>query len=125
MFCIYYGDGSVFHCNPESGVSGPEAAPTQDVQCIAWNDPIRGTQNTGRVVMHDWDLYIYSDKVEGWIGTNKYADLVRHVQGGGVRAVLEGKWIRREAFMKIRERAETDPGLNVKSAIHPSEDGTE
>lgn len=128
MFRVYYGDGSTYTGQGETRnrISGPEGAPTQDVQCIAWDDPARGISDTGRVVLTDWDLYIYSDNVGGWMGTNKYADLVRHVQDGGVRAVLEGKWIKREKYREIKERAYTEPGLRPKSARTPHlEDGTE
>ena len=118
MFRVYYGDGTIF------AGDNPEDAPTQNVQCIAWNDPIRGVANTGRIVLHDYDLYIYSDKT-GWMATNKYADLVRHVQDGGVRTVLEGKWIDRESFKRIKDQAWSDLPLVVKSATESVEDGVE
>jgi hypothetical protein len=117
-FRIYYGDGSTFEGRPED-------APVQNVQFISWDDPTRGINATGRFVLEAWDLYIYSDNVEGWIGTNKYADLVRHVQDGGVRAVLEGKWIKRETFVELREKAYNDPPFNRKSLGSSFEDGEE
>ena len=114
---IYYGDGSVYE-------GPPEDAPTQNVQAIAWNDPERGAADLGRVVLSQWDLYIYSDI--GWHGTNKYADLVRHVQRGTVKAVLEGQWIDRNTWLEIEKRARTDSGLRPKSANDPvREDGSE
>lgn len=117
-FIIYYGDGSTF-------VGLPEDAPTQNVQCIAWNDPVRGILNTGRVVLHDWDFYIWTDRADQWIGTNKYHDIIRHVQDGGVRNVIEGKWINRLEYLAIKERAWNDPRLNKKSAVDSSENGEE
>ncbi len=115
-FRIYYGDGSVYE-----GI--PEDAPPEDVQAIAFNDPIHGPGDTGRVVLAEWDFYIYSDPVGGWHGANKYADLMRHLKigcgPGGVRAVLEGQWVDYETFKTIEKRARTDPGLNRKNANNP------
>jgi len=123
MFRIYYGDGSVFDGQPED-------APTTNVQAIAWNDPQKGVLNLGRVVLLEWDIYIYSDHVGGWHGTNKYADLLQHLGkgcgSGGVRAVLQGAWISRADYFVIKKRAETDEGLKRKSAGDPNrEDGSE
>ncbi len=122
-FKIYYGDGTVWSGRPED-------APAQGVQAIAWNDPKRGASSTGRVVLHEWDIYIYSDHVGDWHGTNKYADLLMHLGHGcgpgGVRAVLQGSWIEHSKFKEIIDRAWNDPGLSVKSATNPIvEDGTE
>ena len=55
-FKIYYGDGSVFEGRPED-------APATGVQAIAWNDPTKGSLDLGRIVMQEWDIYIYSDHV--------------------------------------------------------------
>ncbi len=120
---IYYGDGSIYE-------GPPEGAPPNNVQAIAWNDPTRGAEELGRVVLSEWDIYIYSDRVGGWHGTNKYADLLQHLGYGcgigGVRAVLQGAWIARETFQAILDRAKTDPGLNRKTANNPiREDGTQ
>jgi len=122
-FKIYYGDGIVWSGEPEN-------APPYNVQAIAWNDPERGIEDLGRIVMVEWDIYIYSDHVGGWHGTNKYADLLQHLGvgcgPGGVRAVLQGAWISKDKFIEIRKRAETDPGLRRKSACDPiREDGAE
>ena len=65
-FRIYYGDGSTYE-------GEPEGAPAQNVQAIVWNDPESGAQDLGRVVLHQWDIYIYSDDI-GWHGTDKYTD---------------------------------------------------
>lgn len=122
-FRIYYGDGSVY-------TGKPEGAPYLDVQCIAWEDPTKGIMNLGRVVMSQWDIYIYSDHVGGWHGTNKYADLLMHLGHGcgpgGVRTVLQGAWINRDDYFAIQKRAETDSGFKSKSAIDSHfEDGSE
>ena len=122
-FIIFYGDDSTFSGEPED-------APSQNVCAIAWNDPTKGANDLGRVVMHEWDIYIYSDDI-GWHGTNKYADLLQHLgrKGcgpGGVRAVLTGRWIERERFKEILKQARTGPGLDPKSATNPLiEDGSE
>ena len=117
VFRIYYGDGSVFE-----GVS-PEGAPTRDVQVIVWEDPERGHAEVGRAVLYNWDIYIYSDAVGGWIGTNKYFDLLEHLSAGcgpgGVRAVVLGRWISRPAFLEIMERAKHDSGMRKWSGRRP------
>lgn len=119
-FVIYYGDGTTFSGRPED-------APSENVQCIAWNDETKGPADLGRVVLHQYDIYIYSDGV-GWHGTNKYADLMRYLGRGcgvgGVRAVLSGEWLSRPKFDEILRKAETEPGLQPKSARDPMrEDG--
>lgn len=117
-FKIFYIDGSTF-------VGLPEDAPTHSfVACIASNDHTKGNQSIGRPVIREWDIYIYSDAVGGWHGTNKYADLMNHLKHsgcglGGVRCVLEGLWIDNETYHAILERAETDPDFNRKSANNP------
>ncbi len=120
-FTIYYGDGTTYS-------NTPEGAPMHNVQAIAWDDPVKGNQDLGRVVMVEWDIYIYSDHVGGWHGTNKYGDVLQHLgQGcgpGGVRAVLQGAWIARDKFLEIKRRAEMDG--ERKSASDPiREDGSE
>ena len=121
-FRIYYGDRSIFEGEPEN-------APAQNVQAIAWNDPVKGARDVGRVVLDQWDIYIYSDDI-GWHGTNKYMDLLQHlgkgIGPGGVRAVLTGRWIQYDRYQQIIELAKTEPGLDYKSASDPiREDGTE
>ena len=121
-FRIYYGDGSVYE-------GEPEGAPNQNVQAIAWNDPAKNYRDLGRVVLREWDIYIYSDDI-GWHGTNKYADLLQHlgkgIGKGGVRAVLTGRWITRRGYDEIIKRAETDEDLEPKSACdYVREDGRE
>lgn len=123
LFRVYYGDGSVFE-----GVR-PEDAPTHDVQVIAYEDPERGVLEVGRVLLYNWDFYIYSDRVRGWHGTNKYSDLLEHLTlgcgPGGVRAVLTGRWIDREAFLQIMEKAKHDLGMRRMSGRRPEHDGEE
>jgi len=121
---IYYGDGGPPYEGP------PEQAPAQNVQAIAWNDPDKGTGELGRIVLREWDIYIFSDHVGDWHGTNKFSDLMQHLAHGcgpgGVRAVLQGSWINRTDFLQILDRARTDPGLNRKSSNHAlREDGRE
>ncbi len=123
MFRVYYGDGSVFEGRPED-------APAKNVQFIVWDDPDKGVGDLGRVMLYNYDLYIYSDHVGGWHGTNKYADLINHLGygcgPGGVRAVLQGQWIARDKFNEIRRKAENDPVFRRKSARDPDrEDGAE
>lgn len=121
-FRIYYGDGTTFEGEPED-------APTENVQAIIWDDPEIGISSAGRIVLHQWDIYIYSADI-GWHGTNKYADLLLHLKKGcgpqGVRAVLLGQWISRENWLQILHRARTDEPFKPKSADKPSiEDGIE
>lgn len=113
-FRIYYGDGSTYD-------GPPQDAPPDNVQCIAWSDPDLGEANIGRAVLRDWDIYIYSDGI-GWHGTNKWADLRRHLslRPCKVRAVCFGEWIPRERFAEILARAENDPDFRAKSARWPA-----
>lgn len=122
-FRIYYGDHEIYE-------GSPEGAPPQNVQAIVWNDPVKGAEDLGRVVLNEWDIYIYSDDI-GWHGTNKFTDLLQHLgrKGcgpGGVRAVLTGRWINRERYNEILTQARTEPGFERKSASDPiREDGAE
>ena len=123
MFRVYYGDGTVYE-------GTPEGAPTENVQAIAYDDPKKGAEHTGRVVLNQWDFYIYSDPVGGWHGANKYADLLRHLKlgcgPGGVRAVLEGQWVDTQTYKAIYDKAWNDSGLAVKTATDPvREEGRE
>ncbi len=124
IFRVYYGDGTVFEGDR------PEDAPTQNVQAIAWDDTRKEGLGIGRVVLEQYDLYIYSDHVGDWHGTNKYYDLLQHLEQGcgpgGVRAVLTGRWISYDKYKEIITKAKTDEGLRPKSAADPiREDGTE
>ena len=126
FFRVYYHDGTTFESDQ------PELVPTEKyVAAIAWNDPVKGAADLGRVVVEAWDIYIYSDGVGGWHGTNKYSDLMNHLKTqdlgpGGVRVVLDGLWIDNESFKAIIKRAKKDPGLDRKSATNPlREDGHE
>jgi hypothetical protein len=120
---IYYGDGSTFEGLPED-------APIHNVQCIAYDDPDTRYGRNGRIVMSGWDLYIYTDNVMGWVGTNKYTDLLMHLEDGlgrgGVRAVLRGRWIGRGKFREIQEQAHKDPLFSETRLGDPAiEDGIE
>ena len=119
-FRIYYSDGSTHDGDPESAAG-------EHVQCIALDDPSRGAENIGRIVLRDWDIFIYSEGI-GWHGTNKYADLRHHLAMTPckVRKVVFGEWICREDFKELLRRAETDPPFREKSANDLIlEDGTE
>ncbi len=119
VFKIYYGDGSTY-----SGL--PESAPVENVQAIVWNDPAKGANHIGRVILREYDLYIYSDSI-GWHGTDKYYDLIQHLQQGcgpgGVRAVLTGRWIPWEDYQAILQRVHADPDFDPKSATCKYEEG--
>lgn len=118
-FKIYYGDGSTF-----SGL--PEDAPVDNVQVIVWNDPARDVTNIGRYELREYDIYIYSDPI-GWHGTDKYYDLIQHLQRGcgkgGVRAVLTGRWIPWADYQSILKRVNEDEEFSPKSAVRKTEDG--
>lgn len=124
-FRVWYIDGSTFDGRPEDARTNLPAV------CIASNDRTKGNQNIGRPVLREWDIYIYSDSVGGWHGTNKYADLMNHLKHsgcgpGGVRCVLEGLWLDNSTYRAILKRAETDPDFNRKSATNAIvEDGRE
>lgn len=120
-FRIYYGDGTVYSGD---AVWSPAGYKHKGVQCIAWTDPDKSVKTTGRVILHEWDIYIYSTDI-GWHGTNKYADLLMHLEDGNVRRVLTGRWVERDQYKAIYKRAKTDPGFDEKSAIDPMyEDGS-
>ena len=115
---IYCGDGSYYDGEPEN-------SPPTNVQCIAWDDPDKTAGNVGRVVLREWDFYIYSEGI-GWHGANKYCDLLLHLtkRPCKVRAVCLGEWIPRDKYKHIINRAETDG--KPKSAIDPiREEGSE
>jgi len=118
-FRIYYGDGTTFEGQAED-------APADNVQAIVWNDPNRGSHHVGRIVLHEYDLYIYSDPI-GWHGTDKYFDLIQHLQQGcgvgGVRAVLTGRWIPWNKYQLIVTQATSDAGFDPKSSVRKFEDG--
>ncbi len=124
-FRIFYIDGSTFDGRPEDA---PALLP---VLCIIWNDPDKSNQGIGRPIVKEWDIYIYSDGVGGWHGTNKYGDLMNHLkqQGcgpGGVRRVLDGLWMNTEVYKNILAIAAKDPDFFPKSARDPLvEDGRE
>ena len=112
---IYYGDDTIYEGLPVDAPSGKEH---DGVQYIAWNDPTKGTQDLGRVVLSEWDIYMYSADL-GWHGTNKYADLLMHLEDGKVERVLIGKWINGAKYQSMGQKARTDPGLERKSATNP------
>lgn len=126
MYKIYYGDKSTIEVN------APEDIPLDkrtNVQAIVWNDPDKNLHDIGRFVLNEWDFYIYSDTVGSWHGTNKYCDLIQHLLlgcgKGGVRCVLQGRWIERNLYREIIKLAETDTGFDTKSAKIPRfEDGS-
>lgn len=117
-FRIYYGDGSTY-------IGVAEESPADNVQCIAWDDPDKTDINIGRVVLREWDFYIYSEGI-GWHGANKYCDLLLHLtkRPCKVRAICLGEWMHSGAYQEIIKRAETDG--KPKSGIDPiREDGSE
>lgn len=111
MATVYYHDGSTWNGHPWD-------APAFGVVCVAWDDPDRSWRGVGRVVLQEWDFYLYSGDI-GWHGTSKYSDLLNHLakRPMTLRAVLQGLWIPRERFLEIVHKAETDG--QPKSARHP------
>ncbi len=126
-FKIYYADGTVLWGPPLTPIW---EYPYDGVVCIAWGDPEKGSGDLGRVVLEQWDIYIYSDGL-GWHGTNKYKDLLTHLGArgcgvGGVRSVLSGFWVPRSEYVSIIESAKIESGFDRKSACDPiREEGTE
>ena len=101
-FRIYYGDGTIFEGTPEN-------APVDDVQVIAYDDPDQGGK---RCTVYNHDMYVYSDVGGEWVGTSNYVDLLRRLKlgcgPGGVRAVLEGRWLAAQEYADISQRARED-----------------
>lgn len=121
-FKIYYGDGSTYDGEPRAA---PPAYPRLGIQYIIGDDLEQGNQGLGMLTCFNNDIYIYSSDI-GWHGTNKYADLMTHLDMGRVERVNPGLWIPRTVFLEIQKRATTDPDFNRKSANDPvREDGEE
>jgi len=112
---IYYGDDFIYVGDAAGSPSGKEH---DGVQYIVSNDPAKGPADLGRVVLSEWDIYMYSSDL-GWHGTNKYADLLMHLEDGKVERVLIGKWINGAKYQAMGLRAWNDPGLDRKSATDP------
>lgn len=113
---IYYGDGSVY--------DGPLENIEQvvDVQCIAAPDLRNSPYETGRLVMHSFDFYIYSEGQ--WIGINGLVDFVDHILYRPIVKVLKGRMIPNQMFEDILARATKEKGLPRKSNKNPlREDG--
>lgn len=116
---IYYGDGSTFDGDADNVKIAPAGWPSFGVQYIIGNDPAKGNQSTGLLTVYNVDIYIYSSDI-GWHGTDKYHDLMTHLEHGKVIRVLAGLWIPRPRFLEIQNRALNDPDFNRKSAIDPA-----
>ncbi len=112
---IYYGDDFIYEGDAAGSPSGKEH---DGVQYIVSNDPDKSSQALGRVILSEWDIYMYSSDL-GWHGTNKYADLLMHLEDGKVERVLIGKWINGAKYRAMGLRALNDPGLDRKSATNP------
>lgn len=113
LFRVYYGDGSMVESDD------PASVPVDNVQAIAWNDPTRGYGDIGRVVLREWDFYLWTEAVGEWHGTNKFFDVLQHIRANGiqgVQAILFGQWIAPSVWREIIRRAETEPGLDAKNA---------
>lgn len=121
---IYYSDESTF----DSTMGLPEDAPRgftdrRCVQAVVFNDDTDSTYSVGRIVLQQWDYYLYSDGL-GWHGVNDTVDLIRHlvIRGigeGGVRVVLLGAWIDRAVWNRILSKAARDPDFKHKSGRDP------
>ncbi len=119
---IFYGDGSTYDGEARHA---PPAYPRLGIQYIIGNDPEHGNQSLGLLTCFNHDIYIYSSDI-GWHGTNKYGDLMNHLDRGKVERVCPGLWIPRETFLEIQARAMNDADFNRKSANDPvREDGSE
>lgn len=122
---IYYGDGSVY----DNTYGKPEYAPKLNVQCVVVND--QGTHSydkelqsmeVGRLVLHDWEYYIYMDDT-GWFGVNNLVDMVDHVLHSvhKIRCVLKARTLPTIEFKNIYKRAWNDPDFPPKSALRSDE----
>ncbi len=114
---IYYGDGSVY----EGLFDGIEKV--LDVQCVVTPDLRNSAYETGRLVMHSWDFYLYAEGA--WMGINGTVDLVDHVLHRPIEKVIKGRMIPNEKYEAILHRAHHDEGFPRKSNKSPErEDGS-
>lgn len=119
---MYYGNGDTF----DNSDGSPENAPKLNTQCIVTNDKgsktFKAVEEVGKLVLHDWDYYIYTDKM-GWFGVRNLVDLVDHVVDdcNSIRAVLKARSIDTEMFREIYNKAWRDEDFPRKSAIRSDE----
>jgi hypothetical protein len=122
---IYYGDGSVY----DDSYGKPEYAPKLNVQCIVVNE--KGSKSydaelelldVGRLVLHDWEYYIYQEDT-GWFGVSNLVDMVDHVLHSAhkIRCLLKARTLPTAEFKKIYKRAWNDPDFPPKSALRSDE----
>lgn len=122
---IYYGDGSVY----DNSYGHPEGAPKLNVQCVVVDEKGTATydneldnEDVGRLVLHDWEYYVYTDDT-GWFGLPNLVDLLDHVVHSvhKIRCVLKARTLPTNVFRKIYKTAWFDPDFPPKSAIRKDE----
>jgi len=119
---IYYGNNSVY----DNSYGKLQYAPKLNVQCIVVNEyaskTVPGAEEVGRIILHDWDYYLYQDHT-GWFGVKNETDLIDHVLHSShlIKTVLKARSIATADFRKIYSRAWKDPDFPIKSAIRKDE----
>lgn len=117
-FRIYYGDGGPPY---EGTLEGIEKV--LDVQCVVTPDLRNSPYETGRLVMHSWDFYLYAEG--SWMGINGVVDLVDHILHRPIEKVIKGRMIPNKKYEEILSRAMHDEGYPRKSNKSPArEDGS-
>lgn len=128
---IYYGDGTTVEGDTRAQFV---AAPARDVQVVATIDfyPLSSVYNVGRLTQHGLDYYawpagatlprpmdavgVLDALVQDGVATvaSKLGDFsLLQLATAGVKF---GRWLDKVAFLRILDRATTDPGFPAKSA---------
>ena len=105
---IYYADGSSY-----SSLDGPpEDAPRMYVQCIAIADI-----SCGHYTLAEFNFYCWHG--DEWIPHDTGGLLQYLAAPGKEKIVLQGYWINRKVFNRMRKDARSDPRLPPKTANDP------
>lgn len=108
---IYYGDSSTFSSDDGEPHEIPQDKRHNVMVCAVANIDL-----TGRDCWNQSDFYIYHLD-EGWLSVDwtGLLDQVLH-NTHKITAVLQGRVVSGKLFKEILRRAETKPGLPIKSA---------
>lgn len=108
QWVIFYEDGSSF-----SDLDGPpELAPRMYVQCIAIADI-----SCGHYTIAEMNFYAWHE--DQWV-PHDISGLLQYLAAPGKeKIVLQGYWIDRKVFSRLRSAAKKDPRLPPKTANDP------
>lgn len=116
---IYYSDGSTF----DNTQGAPWECPDKPICVIVERDRDPSIYNVGRLLIHQFDQYMFSDHIGGWHGVLTQHDMLRHLHvgcgPGGVRVVREGLWIPSTDYRRIISTAARDPDFPIKHGHDP------